>query len=149
MPDIGGKFGAAPLLAGLRSVNMGGGQRIDYLTYGAGRNNAEGDPTQPSLELKYPSVFTFRWVAKAGARTIQVNVKQACNLSPRPIVTVKANPDIGVNADVSGTAAAGTGWVTISVNVSPTSDGVVLVELESRTGAAIGGSCFFDHIVRT
>jgi len=96
-------------------------------------------------------MWRFRWRVRTGARSIQVNVKQAVNISPRPSLIVKANPGIGINADVTGTAASNTGWVVIGpVNITPSSDGAVWVELWNNYDAQVyQAPCYFDHIFAT
>jgi hypothetical protein len=110
------------------------------------RNNIEGNPAQPSIQLTTRGKWRIRWIVEAGARTISVNVKQVINEAPRPIMTVKANPSIGVNADVVGTAPSGSGWVTIGpVNVNPSAKGALHVEFEARhPGQTV--PTFFDSI---
>lgn len=112
-----------------------------------GKDTVEGDPAQPSLRLS-AGYWAFRWTVLTGTRTISVKVKQPANLSPRPTLVVKANPEIGVNADATGTAAAGTGWVTIGpVTITPTSDGAVWVELHNNIdGTAVS---YWDAISAT
>lgn len=121
-----------------------------YQVIGA-RDNTEGDPSQPSLRMDARGVWRFRWVVESGARTASINVKQAANASPRPTLVIKANPSIGVNSDVTGTAGSGTGWVTIGpVNAAPTSDGVLWVELRNNYDAQYQGApCYWDHVVVT
>lgn len=110
-----------------------------------GKNTSEGDPSQPSLELIANGVWRFRWVVQSGTRGVSVNVKQSVNYSPRPSIIVKANPDIGVNADVTATAGSGTGWVTIGpANITPSSAGAVWVELHANYDGPT--SSFWDNV---
>lgn len=100
------------------------------------RNNNEGDPAQPSLELVGRGFFRFRWTVVAGTREITIEVKQVINASPRPSLIVRANPSIGVNSDVEESAGSGTGWVTIGpATITPTSNGAVWVELHANYDA--------------
>ena len=55
------------------------------------KSTTEGNPSQPSLGLNTRGTFRFRWTVPSGTRTIQIDVKQAANASPRPRVTIKAN----------------------------------------------------------
>lgn len=113
-----------------------------------GRNNTEGDPAQPSLELIGRGQWRFRWTVVAGSRSISINVKQVINVSPRPTLIVKANPEIGVNSDIPDDAPSGTGWVTIGpVAAAPTSNGALWVELHANYDAA--ESSFWDNLVVT
>lgn len=122
---------------------------VDMLL-GAARSDAEGSPLPPCLSLQYPGAFRFRWGVNAGLRRISVSVKQAGNTSPRPSLVVKANEACGVVADVSGTAAAGTGWVTIGpITVEVFTPGVLTVELRSNSHGELAAPCFFDHITST
>lgn len=115
------------------------------------QSTSDGDPAQPSLSLNTKGVKRFRWVVPSGTHSLQINVKQACNLTPRPAVIIKANPSIGVNADVSGTASAGTGWTVIGpLSVSPTSAGRLWVELWNYVDGQPGVlPCLWDHLIRT
>lgn len=115
----------------------------------ASRNNLEGDPAPPCLQLNAGrDYWRFRWIVETGARTISINVKQTENVSPRPTLVVKANPDIGVNADVTETAPSGTGWVTIGpAAINPTSDGAVWVEVWNNIDGIL--PCYFDNIQQT
>jgi len=93
--------------------------------------------------------FRFRWTVKAGARTISVDVKQPLNQSPRPKLTIAANPALGINADVSASAPDGTDWVTIGpVSISPTADGAVWVYLSNEL-VGVCSPCWFDKIAVT
>lgn len=106
--------------------------QVEY--YNGSKSTSEGNPSQPSLQLIANGVWRFRWVVQSGSRGVSVDVKQAINLSPRPSIIVKANPDIGVNSDVTAVAASGTGWVTIGpANITPSSSGAVWVELHANT----------------
>lgn len=123
---------------------------LNLSTMGA-KDTTEGDPSQPSLRMDARGTWRFRWVVESGARTASINVKQAANASPRPTLVIKANTAIGVNADVTGTAGSGTGWVTIGpVNAAPTGDGVLWVELRNNYDAQYQGApCYWDHVVVT
>jgi hypothetical protein len=120
------------------------GDRSYYL---GGRENVEGD-SPPCLRLNTRGMFRFRWfVFGGGARSIQVYAKQPANSSPRPSITVKANRDIGVNADVTAVAGAGTGFVQVGpVTINPASDGVVWVELRANLDGMYV-PCYFDNVV--
>lgn len=122
--------------------------RQDPHIIGLVKNTTEGDPAQPSMELKYPSKRRFRWgVVGSSDNTITVNAKQVSNEAGyRPRLTVKANPDIGINADDYDDAGDTTGWDTLSVTVTPSSSGVVWVELENRDVLNLDSSAYFDHI---
>lgn len=128
-----------------------------HLTTGVLRNNTEGNPAQPSLQLNYGgSMWRFRWSVQAGSRYIQVNCKQVNNGASRPTLVVKAATGI-LASDQTGTAASSTGWVVISVSFTALAAGVLWVELHNNDYAiprANGSSnainpCYFDHIVST
>lgn len=128
----------------LRLCSVGESRQV----FGA-RDDVEGNPATPCLRLDARGVWRFRWRVRAGSRSIQVNVKQAINLSPRPTLTVKANPAIGIAADVSATAGSSAGWIVLGpVAVTPTIDGATWVELRSNYDAQyLAAPCYFDHIV--
>lgn len=116
------------------------------LAVGCFRNDSDGTPSPPSLQMDRPGKFEFLWLVAAGARTIAISVKQEANTSPRPKMTVLANPSIGVNSDVSDSAASSTGYVSILLNVSPTSGGLLLVRLENFHVSTYSPA-FFDQLV--
>lgn len=128
-----------------RCVVAGG----NYMVVG-GKDTTEGN-AQPSLRLDAKGVWRFRWNVASGTRTVQVDCKQALNLSPYPSLVVKANPSIGVNSDETGTAAAGSGWKTIGpVTINPSSAGSVWVELRANYDGQYGTApCYFDNVSTT
>jgi len=117
----------------------------------------EGNPAPPSLVLTQPGAWRFRWGVTSGAHSIAVFCKQTDNAAPYPSLVVKANPAIGIAADITGTSPGGASWVTIGpVPVVPSSAGVLWVELWnnfrgnynlSRTTGFPWSPCYFDHIV--
>lgn len=114
---------------------------------GAIRDDTEGNPGTPSLKLTYPGFWRFRWVVRAGSRSIQVNVKQADNRSPYPSLIVKANSDVGVSSDLTTTSTGGAGWVVVGpLTFTATATGLLWVELWNNTTYE-PAPCFFDHIV--
>jgi len=118
----------------------------DELCASGGKNTTEGDPSQPSLCLAAFGKWRFRWTVLSGTRTIQVAVKQALNRTPYPSIVVRANPLIGVNADVTESSPAGAGWKAAGpLTITPTSDGAVWVELRNNLHAQVNGApCYFD-----
>lgn len=142
---IGGKAKAGP--PGLRWINLGG---IFTVTFGAQRNNSEGDPAAPCLALPYPASFRFRLVLQPGNWVVGIYCKQAINLSPRPTLTVRKNTDIGVNSDVVATAPSGTSWVTLATaSFNVTTLGATYCDLSSNTTAENAAPCFWDHLTLT
>ena len=127
----------------LRAINVG----PQYMVRG-GRNNTEGNPAAPSLEMVMPGSWSLLWRVETGSRTFSIDVKQAANTSPRPIVTIHANTEIGVNSDVTGTAGSSATWVTIGpLAAAPTSNGVLRVTFENRFGDEFQSQpCYWDNI---
>ena len=67
-------------------------------------------------------------------------------LIARPTLTVRANPAIGVNADVTATAPAGTGWVTIGpLTFTASASGGIVIELFAPWDGGESGT-WFDSI---
>jgi len=122
-----------------------------FLSTFGGKDTSEGDPSQPSLRMDARGVYRFRWAFASGARTVAVNVKQEVNASPRPTLVVKANPAIGIAADVIETAGSSTNWITIGpANISPSADGATWVELHANyDGQYMSAPCYWDHIETT
>ena len=115
------------------------------LYYGAGRSDAEGSPTPPSMNLPVRGALRSRGKAKAGSRSISIDVKQAANLTPRPTLVVRKNLAIGLTDDVTATAAAGTGWVTVTASFTAAVDGAVWFELCNNLDGFF--PCLFDKLV--
>lgn len=123
--------------------------RPDSMTVGAQRNNTEGNAAAPSLELQLNGSYRFKWVVRAGARSVSVLVKYPTDVAPRPSLVIKANAGVGLASDVEEISAGGTGWVTIGpAAFTATADGVVYVELRNNTTYR-AMPCYFDHIVTT
>ena len=54
---------------------------------------------------------------------------------------------MGVTSDVVTDASAGTGWVTIGpASVTPSTSGVLWVELWNMDVQNLGSPAFFDHV---
>jgi len=119
----------------LQQVIVLGPSRSERL-YNGRKNTSDGSPAQPSLELVGANNgFRFRWAVKSGTRTLSIKLANVWGLSPYPTVTIRKDASLGVNSDVVGTAIAGTGWQTVGpLSVSPSSDGVLLVELSNGGG---------------
>lgn len=85
----------------------------------------------------------------SGTNTIQVDVQQAVNLSPRPTLTVHADASVGINSDIVGTAGSSAGFVTIGpLTVSPSADAILLVTLANNYDGQFPGSpCYWDNLV--
>lgn len=154
MPDAikGSRFGIGSVgvlqgisLGGLTS--SGGNGNNKFLQVGVKRSDAQGMPFVPSLEIQFWGSWRFRWVVAAGSRSISVWAMQVVNLTPRPAIVIKANPDVGLNADVTAVAPAGTGWVhTPDAAFVASVAGVVWVELWNRVQSQ-NAPVFFDRIV--
>jgi hypothetical protein len=90
----------------------------------------DGSPLTPCLEFDYGGFFRFRWPMGAGLHELSMDVRNLSGLLPYPVITLRANPAIGINADVVGSAVAGTGWQTIGpLSVTATGNGAIWVEL--------------------
>jgi hypothetical protein len=119
-------------------------------TFGGGESLTQGNPAAPSLSLPFPGSFRFRFVARPGTHTIQINCMQAANVSPRPSMIVRANTVVGLSSDQTAVAPSGTGWVVIGPIVMTFSAlGAVYVDLCSNSTAELAAPCYFDHIVAT
>ena len=163
MPDaVRSNFSGPAVVGALQGICLGGpsGPRNSslgrHLQSGVRRSDTEGTPSAPSLVIGQPGFWRFRWSVTSGLHTISISVKQPSNATPYPTMTIKANPDIGVAADVVGTSPGGAGWVTIGpINVTPTSAGVLWVELannDTGTFDPTNGSflpsapCYWDNL---
>lgn len=128
----------------IKRIWMGG---VEEVLIGE-REAIEGSPT-PCLRVDKSVVYKVYWPVVSGARTLSIDVKQAINVSPRPRVTIKANLDIGVAADVTGSAGSSAVFTTIGpLSVTPSSSGVLEVWLENLYD---GGDypAYWDNLVVT
>jgi hypothetical protein len=122
-------------------------QRGEQLVSG-GEEFVQGSPGAPSLRMDSEGQWRFRWVLTSGTHTLQVSVMQAANLTPRPALVVKANPNIGIATDIVGTAPAGAGWTTITVSATATTLGATWVELHNYLETSPGVyPCYWDHLI--
>lgn len=120
-----------------------------HLNFAVTKSVSQGTPSAPSLAIAGPTLWQFRWQIRVGTQTIRCAVLQASNTTPRPTMTIKANPDVGLNADVVGTAPGGTTWVTIGpLSVTASAVGVVLVQLSNNKVDSYD-TAYFDLIVAT
>jgi len=164
-PGGHGESVGLPRCFALLSISLGGPTSYDgvssggrHMQAGVTQSTTQGNPSPPSLQLSQPGFWRFRWTVQSGTRTLSIMVMQSANTSPYPSLTVKANSAIGVNSDVTGTSPGGTSWVKIGpVTVSPTSEGVLWVELHNNLnlftftvpGQTVGSPCYFGQIIAT
>jgi hypothetical protein len=149
VPYVGvGMIGAARTInADGLGADLSDGNFGRHLQIGSLRNNTEGSPAPPALQLDIPGFWRFRWAVGVGSHSIQCLVKQAINLSPRPTLVIIANPDIGLNANVTVTAPSGTGWVTLGpASLNASAVGAVWVELHNNYTSLYNSPAYFDHI---
>jgi len=109
----------------------------------------EGSPSTPCLSINVPGMWRFRWVVKTGARSIYVLAKQNSTGSVnRPSLIVKSNLNVGLQNDISGSAADGNNWISIGpVSFTSTGTDVVWVELWNNNYVTYETPALFDHIV--
>lgn len=139
---------AATIASGVRKLVVG----TETYTYGARKETTDGSPLPPSFALDYPlTSYRWRWGVKSGTRTLQLAAKQVSNVTgKRPRVIVRANPSIGVTADISADAPDSADWTTIGpITVNPTANGVLWVELWNMDTDNNYTPALFDHIVTT
>jgi hypothetical protein len=112
-----------------------------------GRDDTEGNLQPPSFRLEGPGrVFLTRWPVSPGNRTVSIDVKYTPNEAPRPRLIVRANPEVGVVADVTGEAPSGTGWVTIGpLTVAVSQAGALEIFLEVQH-PAVDGAAWWDNL---
>ena len=146
---VGGRAGN--LTSELAFTGLGIRDRLTFYSKDVGQVTTDGNPAAPCIGFIWPGTyFQFPWSVATGTRTISINAKQATNGSPRPSMTILSNPGIGVNSAVTGTAASSTGWVTIGpLTITPTSAGLVIVQLNCNYGDATRTPALFDHVVVT
>ncbi len=135
-------------LGGMSSIN--GDSTTRHLQVGITQSYADGFPSAPCLSLQVPGFWRFRWSVKSGQRSVYVWAQNNSTGSAyRPSMVVKANPVVGLNADLSASAPNGVGWTQIGpITFTPTGAGVVWVELHNNQTTAPSAS-LFDHIITT
>jgi hypothetical protein len=148
LSGVTGSIGFIQCLATNNTSRLSDGTFGRHMQVGVLRNNTEGSPAQPSLQLDIPGMWRFRWSVRSGSRTVQINCKQAANGTPRPTMIVKAATGI-LAADQTGTAGSSTGWVVISVSFVALADGALWVELWNNYYGLYATPTYFDHIVAT
>jgi hypothetical protein len=117
-----------------------------------GEDFGQGNPAPPCIRLDAKGIWRFRWALPVGQHTISVNVMQAVNLNPRPSLAIRANPAIGILADIESFAPPSATWTMIGpVNVTTTTaTGATWVELRCNLDSNVGAfPCYFDHVVKT
>jgi hypothetical protein len=138
----------------LRGITLGGpstwtgeGSFGRHLQVGVQRNDADGSPNVPCIQITYPGFWRFRWSVATGTRNISLQVKQARNLAPYPTFIVKKNSAVGLGSDAVATSPGGAGWVTIGpLTLTFTATGVVWVELWNNIEHT-NSPALFDHLV--
>lgn len=124
---------------------------VRNLQYGIRKSLTEGSPNSPCLELTQPTMWRFKWVVKPGQRMISIRTKQTKYVSAtqRPSITVKANTNVGLVADLVAYAPSGTDWVIIGPIIF-TATGTDALTVEVRNNLEMTNeSAFFDHIIAT
>jgi hypothetical protein len=147
-------IGRQCVVGALQGVSFGGvtsihGDTFDrHLKTGVREELSDGYPAPPCLALDYPGMWRFRWQVQPGLQTISCYAKQASNVTgKRPSMIVKANPALGLAADVVGLAGASTGWIKInSLSVTVATAGVLWVELWNNDTDTFYSTAFFDNI---
>jgi hypothetical protein len=146
---------SAPVLRGIAtnapsSMEGDDSSGIRNYVYGLSKELSEGSPSAPCIRLEYPSFWRFRWVVKPGQRQISVRVKQVKAFTgQRPILTVKANSNVGLTTDQVAVAPNGTDWVVVGpIIFTATGTDMVYVEVENRLQMT-NGPLFIDRIVAT
>ena len=122
---------------------------VECLALGAGRDDTEGSAAAPSLYLPKGGVIRLRIPVAAGSRSVTIKAKQLSATLPRPSARLVANADIGLNADLSGSAPAGSDWVVIGpLAFTATLKGGVMIELFAPWSGGESG-CWFDSLTVT
>lgn len=154
---IRGNYGTPGIAGGMQGICLGDATGLfgdstagRHLQTGVFRNNVDGDPAAPCLELRHIGFWRFRWSVKAGVRNIQINAKQVSNYPTRPSMVLKAETSVGLLSDITAVAPSSTGWVVIGpATFTATAAGVVWVELHNNCPNEVLCPALFDHIVTT
>jgi hypothetical protein len=158
--DRSGEPGVTSYLRGLAFGSPtsldGQGSFGRHMQVGINKDVNIGNPSAPSLRLDTVGFWRFRWVVNPGSRRISaLSQQQAASGSYTPSMVIKANPNIGLNFDVSASAATIAGWTSIGpLMFNATAQDVVWVELHNNNmnvpninGSLVTYPAYFDHIV--
>jgi hypothetical protein len=124
----------------------------------SGRDDLVGTPLPPSQKQAAKSILKgIRWPVTAGAHSFSIDCKYTPNTTPRPRIILRANSAVGIPADIVVDAPAGTGWVTLTANITALASGVVEIWREFpqfnplNSGDMIRPPAYanWDHIVVT
>jgi hypothetical protein len=118
---------------------------VEDLLVGAGQVTSGGNPGYAYLIPSLQEAIFYVAVPE-GTSVITADILQASNTSPRPKLTIKANEAIGVNADQETSAGSGTGYVTITDEITATADGVVEVRIKNQQP---NDPAYVDNLGRT
>lgn len=132
----------------------GDSQGGKHLQIGVTKSISDGFPASPSLMLTVPGSWRFRWAVKSGPRSVYVWAMQnSTGSANRPSMIIKSNSEVGLNADLSASAAEGEGWKQVGpINFTATGNGVVWVELHNNyynPAPPVVSASYFDHIITT
>jgi hypothetical protein len=95
------------------------------------RDDSDGTPAPPCEKQIGPGIDRrILWPVDPGSppaeRTFSIYVRHP-GIAPYPRIIVKANPEVGLNADIIVTAAATTAWQELTASFTPRRKGVVEV----------------------
>lgn len=108
----------------------------------AARDDVIGNPVGPSQRqdgsgIIGPDRNAILWpIHEVGTRTFNIDVKYTPDVSPRPRIIAKANPEVGLLADLVDEAVSSAGWQTLTVSFSALAVGIVEVWREVPSGYA-------------
>lgn len=122
-------------------------------------SNAQGNPTPPSQQQGIVGYYTSYVIVQAGTWTVTIDALvldqdsdyEPTSLSvfaPFPRLTIKANPDVGLLADVVADGIQVAGWQTLTATFTVTATGAVEVRREKR-GIGMADSVFWDNFTAT
>jgi hypothetical protein len=118
-----------------------------YLQIGQAKSTTEGSPSAPSLNLQHKGMWRFRWVVTPGVRSVSILCKQQMAVAgTTPSIIIRANPNVGLNADISGSALVTNDWSVVGpVTFTSTGTDVMWVEVWNNSTNDYS-NVFFDHV---
>lgn len=135
----GRKLGAL----GLPQITTPGAGYGGFAWPGFAQSQGFGNPA-PGWSLPCGSTPKFRLKINAGSRTIKIDFLQPGVVTlGRPTLTLKANPAVGLNADIVLTGGAGSIWTTATATFTATSAGGVYAVL--KNSAPYPAIAYFDN----
>ena len=127
----------------LRVIHLGS---VSELVAFAVRDATQGNPTAPSqLQARQGILKDIFWRVEAGPRTFAIDCLYGGG-ALKPRIRLRSNHALGVVEELIASAPNGAGWVTLTLNVTVSADGVLHIWRE-RVDPDLSMPLYWDNIV--